>query len=184
IFHFFFFQAEDGIRDFHVTGVQTCALPISKAGVTYSIDEHQKAYFSYAKAHREPNRNDYENGNPKPEKLNDYELGWRYAKVNSEINVNFYYMRNKDQLVLTGALNDVGAPLRVNSGDSYRAGVEIDAQIKINDKWLITPTVSVSKNENIDYHAQIDGVLQNLGNTPIAFSPNVILGNGVTYSAT
>src|SRR5690606_40144677 len=28
IFFFFFFQAEDGIRDFHVTGVQTCALPI------------------------------------------------------------------------------------------------------------------------------------------------------------
>src|SRR5690606_40937932 len=28
IFYFFFFQAEDGIRDFHVTGVQTCALPI------------------------------------------------------------------------------------------------------------------------------------------------------------
>src|SRR5690606_41191236 len=27
----FFFQAEDGIRDFHVTGVQTCALPISSA---------------------------------------------------------------------------------------------------------------------------------------------------------
>src|SRR5690606_12649674 len=27
-FNFFFFQAEDGIRDFHVTGVQTCALPI------------------------------------------------------------------------------------------------------------------------------------------------------------
>src|SRR5690606_12250668 len=29
-FHIFFFQAEDGIRDFHVTGVQTCALPISE----------------------------------------------------------------------------------------------------------------------------------------------------------
>src|SRR5690606_40966671 len=29
LFIFFFFQAEDGIRDFHVTGVQTCALPIS-----------------------------------------------------------------------------------------------------------------------------------------------------------
>src|SRR5690606_39779890 len=28
VFFFFFFQAEDGIRDFHVTGVQTCALPI------------------------------------------------------------------------------------------------------------------------------------------------------------
>src|SRR5256885_7806140 len=28
---FFFFQAEDGIRDYKVTGVQTCALPISRA---------------------------------------------------------------------------------------------------------------------------------------------------------
>src|SRR5690606_373931 len=32
-FHHFFFQAEDGIRDFHVTGVQTCALPISGGGI-------------------------------------------------------------------------------------------------------------------------------------------------------
>src|SRR6266496_197094 len=32
IFFFFFFQAEDGIRDLYVTGVQTCALPISAAG--------------------------------------------------------------------------------------------------------------------------------------------------------
>src|SRR5205807_4911372 len=31
-FFFFFFQAEDGIRDYKVTGVQTCALPISPAG--------------------------------------------------------------------------------------------------------------------------------------------------------
>src|SRR5690606_40069865 len=31
----FFFQAEDGIRDFHVTGVQTCALPISAAGGSF-----------------------------------------------------------------------------------------------------------------------------------------------------
>src|SRR3989454_12806813 len=30
IFYFFFFQAEDGIRDYKVTGVQTCALPISQ----------------------------------------------------------------------------------------------------------------------------------------------------------
>src|SRR5690606_40397131 len=30
---FFFFQAEDGIRDFHVTGVQTCALPIFSTGM-------------------------------------------------------------------------------------------------------------------------------------------------------
>src|SRR5690606_7573743 len=33
----FFFQAEDGIRDFHVTGVQTCALPISSANPMISV---------------------------------------------------------------------------------------------------------------------------------------------------
>src|SRR4051794_41685832 len=46
--YFFFFQAEDGIRDGRVTGVQTCALPISEtfndvvpngAGSTYTVDE-------------------------------------------------------------------------------------------------------------------------------------------------
>src|SRR5688572_32058367 len=35
-FFFFFFQAEDGIRDLTVTGVQTCALPISSNGIQFS----------------------------------------------------------------------------------------------------------------------------------------------------
>src|SRR5690606_26386305 len=34
---FFFFQAEDGIRDFHVTGVQTCALPISSGVLVFAL---------------------------------------------------------------------------------------------------------------------------------------------------
>ena len=46
-----------------------------KAGLTYRFSEGQKFYLSYAKAQREPNRTDYENGTPKPEKLNDFELG-------------------------------------------------------------------------------------------------------------
>src|SRR5690606_40300559 len=40
----FFFQAEDGIRDFHVTGVQTCALPISLAELSAAL--HSKAISS------------------------------------------------------------------------------------------------------------------------------------------
>src|SRR3989454_7360876 len=35
VFYFFFFQAEDGIRDYKVTGVRTCALPIFVAGEGY-----------------------------------------------------------------------------------------------------------------------------------------------------
>src|SRR2546430_15149101 len=40
---FFFFQAEDGIRDLTVTGVQTCALPISVVGVRRSQTQRQSA---------------------------------------------------------------------------------------------------------------------------------------------
>lgn len=81
-----------------------------KAGFTYELNNNNQMYVSYARAQREPNRNDYEEGNPKPEKLNDFELGWRYASGNVKLNTNAYYMRYKDQLVLTGGLNDVGAP--------------------------------------------------------------------------
>src|SRR5690606_39621631 len=40
----FFFQAEDGIRDFHVTGVQTCALPIwfVQMGATIALRHHER----------------------------------------------------------------------------------------------------------------------------------------------
>src|SRR5690606_40889172 len=38
----FFFQAEDGIRDFHVTGVQTCALPIFSGAFEHTINMHYK----------------------------------------------------------------------------------------------------------------------------------------------
>src|SRR5690606_40847997 len=40
----FFFQAEDGIRDFHVTGVQTCALPIFRADIDYALSEALTTY--------------------------------------------------------------------------------------------------------------------------------------------
>src|SRR5690606_8463867 len=41
-FLFFFFQAEDGIRDFHVTGVQTCALPILEIVSSHQLQEKAK----------------------------------------------------------------------------------------------------------------------------------------------
>lgn len=153
-----------------------------KAGITYKINDISSAYFSYARATREPNRTDYENGNPKPEKLNDFELGWRYASEKLAVNVNGYYMMYKDQLVLTGALNDVGAAMRENSGDSYRLGLEVDGTWQFAPKWLLNPSVTLSTNKNTDYKAEINGSLVNLGNTNISFSPNVIVGNALTFS--
>lgn len=153
-----------------------------KAGITYDLNSNNNFYFSYAVANREPNRNDYENGSPRPEKLNDFELGWRYVSQEVQVNTNVYYMNYKDQLVLTGELNDVGAPLRANVGDSYRLGLEIDANISFNEKFSLKPNLALSANKNKDFVFQRDGVLEELGNTNIAFSPNVIIGNMLTYS--
>ena len=153
-----------------------------KAGISYDLNTNNNFYFSFAVANREPNRNDYEGGNPKPERLNDFELGWRYIEPDVQVNTNVYYMNYKDQLVLTGGLNDVGAPLRANVGDSYRLGLEVDANIRFNEKFSIRPNVAVSSNKNVDYFTDRDGSLQDLGNTTIAFSPSVIVGNIFTYA--
>lgn len=152
-----------------------------KVGITYDFNINNNFYLSYARANREPNRNDYENGSPKPEKLNDYELGWRYISQNVQLNTNVYYMGYKDQLVLTGELNDVGAPLRANVGDSYRLGLEVDATIALGRQFKIRPNVALSKNRNRDFVFQRDGELQELGDTHISFSPDIIVGNVFTY---
>src|SRR5690606_32702789 len=153
-----------------------------KAGLTYKINPNSQAYFSYARAHREPNRTDYESGNPKPEQLNDFELGYRFGSEKLALNINGYYMLYKEQLVLTSALNDVGAAIRENSGNSYRLGIEIDGTWRFADKWQINPSVTLSSNKNVDYKAQINGELVDLGNTNISFSPNIIVGNALTYT--
>jgi iron complex outermembrane receptor protein len=152
-----------------------------KAGVTFTINDKNTMYFSYARANREPNRTDYEGGNPKPEKMNDFELGWRYNSAKAKININGYLMKYQDQLVLTGGLNDVGSPIRTNSGKSYRLGIELDAALYLSDKWVLRPNATISSNKNQDFVFERDGVLQNLGATDIAFSPNLIAANGLTY---
>lgn len=149
-----------------------------KAGLNYEINQKNTLYFSYARANREPNRTDYEGGNVKPEKLNDFELGWRFNSEKFQLTSNVYYMGYKDQLILTGRLDDVGAPIRANTEKSYRLGFEVDATIKLSEKFLLRPNVTLSSNKNVDL--AVDG--QNYGTTKIAYSPEVIAGNIIVYS--
>jgi iron complex outermembrane recepter protein len=151
-----------------------------KAGVTFTINKNNNLYFSYARANREPNRTDYENGNPESEQMDDWELGWRFENKNTQLNVNGYLMNYKNQLILTGALDDVGNPIRANSGKSYRLGLEIDALFKPLKNVVLQPNLSVSQNKNQEFYFNRDGILQNLGDTIIAFSPNVIFNNRLT----
>ena len=152
-----------------------------KFGITYTINKQQNLYTSYARANKEPNRVDFENGVTQPETLNDFELGWRFNTGKIKINTNAYFMDYKNQLVLTGKIDDVGNPIRTTSGESYRLGIEIDANFLISNQWSIKPNFALSSNKNKDFIASIDGELVALGKTDISYSPNFIAGNIVSY---
>ena len=148
-----------------------------KAGITYNANSKNTVYFSFARANREPNRTDYEGGTVKPEKLDDYELGWRFTDKKVQWNANIYYMAYQNQLILTGNLDPVGNPIRSNSEKSYRLGLEIDATIALSKQLSIRPNLTLSENKNVNLN--VDGV--NYGNKNIAYAPNVVAGNIFIY---
>ena len=153
-----------------------------KAGTSFQLNTNNQFYASYGRANREPRKSDFEQGIFTAEKLDDFELGWRTTSEAIKLNTNLFYMNYKDQLVLTGAIDDVGAPIRATSGKSYRFGVEIDADIKIFESLKLLPNAAFSTNKNVDFITSRDGGLVNLGNTNTSFSPEIIVGNRIEYS--
>ncbi len=153
-----------------------------KIGLTYKINNHHQLYTSFAIANKEPNRSDFEN-NPTvtSEKLNDYEFGWRLKNKSLKLNTNIYYMQYKNQLILTGDIDNTGSYIRENIENSYRLGIEIDADIQLNHIFSIRPNIAISNNKINNFILNRDGHTVNLGNTNIAFSPNTIFGNTVVY---
>lgn len=178
--------------DYKTTGLTSDRIPFNvnenysffnpKAGITYRLNETNHLYLSYARANREPNRDDFENNtNVKPEQLNDFELGWRHDTSNFRIYTNLYYMHYNEQLVLTGNIDNVGNPIRTNSGESYRLGIEVEAAIKLTDDFSIQPNLTISSNKNKETVASIDGDLVNFGKTNISFSPEIVGANALIF---
>ncbi|NCO62849.1 MAG: TonB-dependent receptor [Flavobacteriales bacterium] len=153
-----------------------------KAGITYKLNQEHSLYFSYARANREPSRSDFEsNPDIKTEQLNDFELGWRHQSNKIKLNTNLYYMFYNEQLVLSGAIDNTGTPIRANSGESYRLGLEIEATFQISKQFVVQPNVTVSSNKNRGTFSQIDGVLVDLGKTNISFSPELVAANALVF---
>ena len=153
-----------------------------KFGASYKFKPNSMLYFSYARANREPSRSDYEsNLSIKPEELNDLELGWRFRNEKIKLNINSYYMLYSNQLVLTGELDDVGTPIRTNSGNSYRLGIEIDNFLKLSEKTSFQTNLTLSSNKNKEIISKINGEIYNYGKTNISFSPNLIASNIFSY---
>ena len=153
-----------------------------KAGVNFEINKENRIYFSLARAFREPTRSDFENNiNIQPEELIDYELGWNFTSEKFYFSSNLYYMKYKNQLVLTGSIDDVGTPIRDNSGESYRKGIELESAYVLSDKINISGNMSFSKNQNINYVTNLNGQSVNLGDTEISFSPKLISSIQISY---
>ena len=145
-----------------------------KAGFNYLIS-NGKIFLSAAIAHREPNRDDlFANPETEAEKLYDFEAGIEKTFGNFSFTTNLYYMNYVNQLVLNGQINNIGEFIRVNSGKSYRMGIELGALAKISEMWNVSGNLTLSKNENRDFKNETSTGIENLGSTPISFSPNVI----------
>ena len=158
-----------------------------KAGITYLMSnteaQRERIYASVAIGNREPGRSAFETDSahlPKAEMLTDGEAGYEIVRKKWNASVNLYYMYYRNQLVLTGQINDVGAYTQTNVAASYRAGIEVQAGIAVTS-WLQlygNATVSRNKIDNFtEYIDNYDSTAQtaiNHSNKDIAFSPNVI----------
>lgn len=154
-----------------------------KFGLSFTLSPISMLYGSFSRANREPSRSDYEsNINIKPEQLNDFEFGWRFRKNGLKLNLNAYYMLYNEQLVLTGELDDVGTPIRTNSGSSYRKGIELEAGLKLSEDFLINSNLTLSSNKNKQILSNFDGEIFNFGKTNISFSPDIIVSNSIVFS--
>jgi iron complex outermembrane receptor protein len=167
-----------------------------KLGLRYFVNKNTSLYGSVAQSGKEPNRSDFVDAiagqTPKNEYMTDYELGMHFENDKLfQFNANAYYMNYSNQLVLTGALNDVGAPLRTNVANSYRRGIELSAVALFNQQRLkVNGNITLSENKIIDFQERITRYYEDYtsveevisrGKTDIAFSPNVIAGLSAEY---
>ena len=168
-----------------------------KVGVSLEVFNRSTFYTSFAMAHREPTRDDFtqssEFSRPKPEELNNVELGYRFKGEKLFVNANGYLMYYKNQLIMTGEINDVGAYTRVNVPKSYRLGIELDGGYMLMKNLSITGNLTLSQNKIVAFNEYVDNydnydangnMIQDViahKNTDIAFSPNIIAAAGISY---
>jgi iron complex outermembrane receptor protein len=162
-----------------------------KAGLMYDLNTRNNVYASFSMANREPVRDDFiqstVDSRPKPEQLQNVEAGYRFKARRIFINANYYLMNYKNQLILTGEINDVGAYNRTNVAKSYRMGIEFEAGYMLLRNLSITGNITLSQNKIKEFKEYIDNYdtyTQDIivhKNTDIAFSPSTIASIGISY---
>lgn len=168
-----------------------------KVGLNYNLSEKVRIYASYAVANKEPNRDDFTQSSiksrPKHETLNDLEIGGSFSGKDIFVEANVYNMDYTNQLVLNGAVNDVGAYNRVNVKKSYRRGLELQAAVNLTKYFTLSGNVTLSKNKIKNYVEFLDSASADwsvykqmeikYSETDISFSPNVTSCGIITFKA-
>lgn len=162
-----------------------------KLGLNYTSGSH-RAFASWAVAQKEPTRDNFTDGDPahrpESERMNDFELGYTFNKKIFSVGVNLYYMLYKDQLVATGELSDTGNPISVNVPDSYRMGVELQTALRPCPWFDWAFNLTLSRNRIKDFVEYIyedewtNPITFDRGDTPIAFSPDLIFNNSFNFT--
>ncbi len=155
-----------------------------KAGISFD-SRAGTLYTSYAVAHREPIRDDYVDAapgeKPEPEVLGNLEAGLRKTTSTFNYAVNYFLMHYRNQLVLTGAINDDGAYIRKNAGRSYRTGVEITAGYAFSNKFQADGNLSLMRSRTDYRDTDAEGQIREYINTDISFSPRIVGGLRARY---
>ena len=164
-----------------------------KVGFNYSLNEKTSLYAFAGVGNKEPSRDDFTestpNDRPSHESLLDIEIGYRYFSKTVSFSANFYNMQYNNQLILTGELNDVGSAVRVNIPNSYRRGIELTGSFQLMDKLLWRLNATFCENKIAEFKEFIDnwdtGVKDSVThiNTNIAFSPSIIGGSQLIFTA-
>lgn len=162
-----------------------------KVGFVYRFNDQNRAFASLSIGGREPARRDYIESTPEsrpdPERLYDYELGYIANNDRFRAGVNIYYMNYVDQLILTGAVNDVGAYIRENVPESYRAGVEVHGAVNLTQALTWEANATLSRNKIPEYTHYLDNFDEGgqdaavYENSDIAFSPSFISSSTIQY---
>ncbi len=161
-----------------------------KFGLSYYFNDYANVYASYAIANREPVRNDFidapEGKKPKHETLGNLEAGVKGRLANLSYSANYFYMDYKNQLVLTGELNDVGSSVRTNVANSYRTGIELSGAYAVSEKFVVAGNFTYSRNkiknfEEVlyDYTVDYDIISNEYKDTDISYSPEIVAGGEI-----
>jgi iron complex outermembrane receptor protein len=159
-----------------------------KFGLSYDLNSNMNVYASLSVGNKEPNRDDFVQSSPgsrpKSEQLMDAEAGLKYTQKNMTFGANFYNMQYKNQLVLNGKLNNVGAHNRVNVSSSYRRGVELEYNVGLSKFFSVGANLALSQNKILKFIEYIDssdaaGTIstqykKEYKNTDISFSPSTV----------